>query len=299
MNSASVLFLGGRRVEARAPVIVSASRRTDIPAFHADWFFHTLDDGYAVCRNPFNGIPYYVSYERTRVVVFWSKNPSPLLTYMPELERRGINCCVQYTLNGYDRRIEPFVPCYETGVDTFRRLVDAIGFGRVVWRFDPVLSAGERDVDTLLTHVERIGDMLQGYTERLVFSFADIERYAGVRRRIAASGVPVRELTVMEQERFAAGLSELNRRWNYALSTCAERITLDRYGITHGRCIDGGLMRRYFAGDAVLMEYLDSCGGAMGKDRGQRPECGCIPSVDIGEYGTCHHGCLYCYANRG
>ncbi len=131
----------GTEILAQAPMIVSASRATDIPAFYADWFFHRLEKGYVRWRNPFSGQDSYVSFANTRFIVFWSKNPEPLLPYLPILKTRGIGCYIQYTLNYYEAEgLEPNVPPLPQRIDTFRRLVDVLGIGAVVWRFDPRLS---------------------------------------------------------------------------------------------------------------------------------------------------------------
>ena len=127
-------------VEAIAPVIVSASRATDIPAFYADWFFNRLDKGYLAWRNPFNGKDSYVSFANTRFVVFWSKNPKPLIPYLPILKDKGIGFYIQFTLNDYDaEQLEPGVSRLAERIDTFKRIVDEYGLGSVVWRFDPLI----------------------------------------------------------------------------------------------------------------------------------------------------------------
>ena len=181
----------GDCVEAQLPIIVSASRSTDIPAFYSDWFFHRLRVGYSAWDNPFNGVRYYVSYDDCRFIVFWSKNPEPLIKHLDELRERGIECYVQYTLNDYEReRLERGVPALERRVDTFKRLVDKLGFGSVVWRFDPMILVENRiGVPELLEKVNRVGEMLKGYTERLVFSYADIGVYKRVAGNLLANGV--------------------------------------------------------------------------------------------------------------
>ena len=129
---------GGTEVLAQAPLIISASRSTDIPAFYADWFFRRFDRGYVRWRNPFSGQDSYVSFGNTRFIVFWSKNPAPLLPYLPMLKERGIGCYIHFTLNDYEAEgLEPNVPPLAQRIDTFRRLVDTLGSGTVVWRFDP------------------------------------------------------------------------------------------------------------------------------------------------------------------
>jgi len=316
----------GRMAEAQAPVIVSASRSTDIPAFYADWFFHRLKAGYSAWTNPFNGVKSFVSFEGCRFIVFWSKNPKPLLAHLDELKERNIGCYIQYSLNDYEAEgLERGVPLLDDRVDTFKRLVDKLGIGRVVWRFDPLILTDRIDIDDLLGKVENIGDRLQGYTEKLVFSYADIALYKKVKSNLEKSRVNYREWTVPQMEEFARRLSELNKKWNYQLATCGEKADLEPYGIRHNRCVDDELMIRFAHHDKVLMDFLgveiknvemDLFGtdpvpdGAImlnetqyairkkdNRDKGQRQFCGCILSKDIGEYNTCPHLCEYCYAN--
>lgn len=285
----------GTEVIAQAPLIISASRATDIPAFYADWFFRRLDKGYVKWRNPFSGQDSYVSFGHTRFIVFWSKNPKLLLPYLSALKDRGICCYIQYTLNDYEAEgLEPNVPSLTQRIDTFRRLVDALGFGAVVWRFDPLILTDRITIDTLLEKIARIANALVGYSEKLVFSFADIESYKKVPRNLRQSGIDYREWDEASMREFASRLSAMNRdNWNCRLATCAERIDLSEYGIKHNRCIDPELISRLAPDDSVLQNFLYSARA----DSGQRTSCGCILSKDIGAYNTCPHGCLYCYAN--
>lgn len=285
----------GTEVLAQAPLIISASRATDIPAFYADWFFRRLDKGYVRWRNPFSGQDNYVSFGNTRFIVFWSKNPAPLLPYLSTLKERGIGCYIQYTLNDYETEgLEPNVPPLQQRIETFRRLVDALGIGAVVWRFDPLILTDRITIDTLLEKIAHIADALVGYTEKLVFSFADIESYKKVSRNLRHSGINYREWDEATMREFASRLSAMNRdNWNFRLSTCAEFIDLSEYGIEHNRCIDPELISRLAPDDSALQNFLYNARG----DSGQRKACGCILSKDIGAYNTCPHGCLYCYAN--
>ena len=316
----------GEMVEAQAPVIVSASRSTDIPAFYADWFFHRLKVGYSAWTNPFNGVKSFVSYQNTRFIVFWSKNPEPLLQHLDYLQERNINCYIQYTLNDYvNEGLEKGVPALGKRIDTFKRLVDKLGKGRVIWRFDPLILTNRIGVDELLRKVENIGDQLLGYTEKLVFSYADIASYRKVKANLEKNHVHYAEWTTEQMEDFARMLSELNQKWHYQLATCGEKIDIGRYGIQHNRCVDDDLMIRFAHHDKVLMDFLgveiktveSSLFGTEpvpanaiwlsetqyalkkrdNRDKGQRQFCGCIVSKDIGEYNTCPHLCEYCYAN--
>lgn len=171
----------GRRIRALAPVILSASRATDIPAFFSPWFFDRLNKGYCIWRNPYNGKDSYVSFANTRFIVFWSKNPAPLLPYLPILKERGIGLYLQYTLNDYEQEgLETNVPKLKDRIDTFRRIVDDYGPGSVVWRFDPLILTDKIGIPDLLKKIQRIAPDLSGYIEKLVFSFADIAGYKKV-----------------------------------------------------------------------------------------------------------------------
>lgn len=285
----------GTEVIAQAPLIISASRATDIPAFYTDWFFRRLEKGYAKWRNPFSGQDSYVSFGNTRFIVFWSKNPAPLLPYLSVLKDRGIGYYIQYTLNDYEaEELEPSITPLAQRIDTFRRLVDALGMGAAVWRFDPLILTDRINIDTLLEKIASIADALAGYTEKLVFSFADIESYKKVSRNLRQSGIDYREWDEVSMREFASRLSTLNRdNWNFRLATCAEAIDLSEYGIGHNRCVDPELISRLAPDDSVLQKFLYNARA----DSGQRTSCGCILSKDIGAYNTCPHGCLYCYAN--
>lgn len=328
MNKRNIILEDGGNAVASCPVIVSASRSTDIPAFYADWFFHRLQVGYSVWTNPFSKVRSYVSYKDTRFIVFWSKNPHPLLPYLDILRGKGIGCYIQYTLNDYElERLETGVPPLVERIDTFKKLATRLGKEAVIWRFDPMLLTGNLSLDGLLDKVERIGDQLKGYTEKMVFSYADIANYRKVKSNLDKSGICYREWTEGQMVEFAERLSELNKTngWNYALATCGEKVELARYGIAHNRCIDADLIARLAWQDKTLMKHMGvevkeitSHGlfddgllppGAIPlpgnryfisqhkKDPGQRLLCGCMASKDIGEYDTCPHLCEYCYAN--
>lgn len=312
----------GETVKAQAPIIVSASRSTDIPAFYADWFFHRLKVGYSAWTNPFNGVKSYVSYQDTRFIVFWSKNPRPLLNHLDYLKERKIGCYIQYTLNDYEKEgLERGVPKLSERIDTFKQLVDKLGKGRVIWRFDPLILTDDISIDTLLSKIECIGNQLLGYTEKMVFSFADILSYRKVKANLEKSNIPYHEWTEPQMLEFAERLAELNLKWGYTFATCGEKINLKRFGIEPNHCIDYDLIVRFAHDDKELMDFIGATikrrrynlfgepepipasaillseGRYAIKDGGQREFCGCMRSKDIGEYNTCIHLCEYCYAN--
>lgn len=294
-NNTIITTDDGQIASAQAPVIISASRATDIPAFYAPWFFDRLKKGYVRWRNPFSGHDSYVSFANTRFIVFWSKNPAPLIPFLPILRDKGIGCYIQFTMNDYESEcLERGVPTLANRIDTFKRLVDILGLGAVVWRFDPLILSDRIDIEYLIAKIIFLGDQLKGYAEKLVFSFADIARYKKVRYNLLQAIINYREWEESSMHEFASRLSKTNlNRWNYTLSTCAEPIDLSEYGISHNQCIDSDLIRRLSPNDAALQAFLYKAR----TDGGQRKACNCILSKDIGAYNTCPHGCIYCYAN--
>ena len=321
----------GEMAKATFPVVVSASRSTDIPAFYTDWFFNRLKKGYSAWTNPFNGVKSYVGYADIKFIVFWSKNPRPLLKYLDELRDRGIGCYVQYTLNDYEEEgLERGVPPLAERIETFKLLVERLGKGAVVWRFDPLILTDKIDMDKLLHKIGNIGDQLRDFTEKLVFSFADIESYKKVRNNLVKNNVKYSEWTQAQMIEFAQRLVELNKNksWNFSLATCGEAVYLN--GVEHNRCVDDRLMVRFGYTSPELMKFLGAeifnpnlsdnlfaeleptempedaiilddgryaVIGQNNRDKGQRVACGCMKSKDIGEYNTCPHLCEYCYAN--
>ena len=319
----------GAKVLAQMPLIVSASRSTDVPAFYSDWFIERLEAGYVKWFNPFNGVPLYVSLSAARLFVFWSKNPAPMLKPMPGrkespldiLDARKANYYFQFTMNDYDaEKIEPRVPRLEERIETFKALSQRIGRDRVIWRFDPLILSDTLTVDKLLEKIERLGDKVKSYTSRLVFSFIDIAVYRKVVANLDRGGIQAREFHADEMEEIAARIGELAKGWGIKAGTCGEIKDLERFGVEHNRCIDDRLIAKCFHHDAELMKFIGArfVQGDMfasteeersdrwvvaddvyakHKDKGQRAECGCIMSKDVGEYNTCPHLCHYCYAN--
>ena len=301
----------GLHVEAIAPVIISASRSTDIPAFYAKWFFNRLAKGYCAWYNPFNQQKMYISFERCRVIVFWTKNPDYYF---------------QVTLNDYVKEgFEPNVPSVEERVKTFKQLSNLIGKEKVIWRFDPLIITPNIGPRELLTRIWHVGNQLKGYTDKLVFSFVDVKAYRKVQNNLVKEtmlftkeDVENAEANHAQRIEIVEGLKKIREAWHkegwdVEMATCAEDIDLEAYGIEHNRCIDGELMKRIFADDKELVYYLhtlkwpekDMFGEIPPipnktknvKDTGQRKICGCMVSKDIGMYNTCRHFCVYCYAN--
>ncbi len=316
----------GRRVEAMAPIVISASRSTDIPAFYAKWFFNRLENGYCIWYNPFNQQKMYVSFANCKAIVFWTKNPKPILPFLHKLDERGIHYYFQVTLNDYVKEgFEPNVGAVEDRVATFKELSNMIGKERVIWRFDPLIVTKNLTPQGLLNRIYNIGNKLKGYTEKLVFSFVDVKAYRKVQLNLiketdsfSKDNVETAEMTEVQRQEIVEGLVKMRdtwkeERWKIKIATCAERFDYEQYGIEHNRCIDGELMERIFGEDEEFVYYLktgklperDIFGSIPPlpnvhkdlKDKGQRMVCGCMLSKDIGMYNTCRHLCVYCYAN--
>ncbi len=258
--------------DAVAPVIVTASRSTDIPAFYGEWLIGRLRKGHAARINPFSGRTEYVSFEKTRLIVFWTKNPAPFFRFLPELDGTGLSYLFQYTLNDYGKeRLEPGIPLKQDRITSFTDLSRNIGKGRMVWRYDPVLLSGSLDVEGLLSRIADLGDALRHSTGKLVISFIDIDRYPRVQRNLVAAGFgDVREPTSSEIEAICTGLADMNREWKFDISACGESMDLSAFGIEKGQCINYAQIVHEFPGDKALIEFLNGPVLEKGLEKGLR-----------------------------
>jgi hypothetical protein len=264
-------------------MILSASRRTDIPSWYSEWFFNRLQEKYVLVRNPQN--VHQISEislvpEIIDCIVFWSKNPGPMLDKLHLLT--GYPFYFQFTLNSYTTDIETGLPRKLEIIDTFKTLSDKIGAHRVLWRYDPILL---NETYTVAYHVENFGKIaraLKGYTEKVTISFIDF--YSKIAKNIAAFRIA--QMSDDGKRTIARHLSGIAHENGFLMDTCAEDIDLEEFDITHARCIDDRLIER-----------IIGCKLKIEKDKTQRLICGCVASVDIGAYNSCSNGCLYCYAN--
>jgi len=260
-------------------MIISASRRTDIPAFYAEWLFRRLRAGYADTVNPFR--PSQVTRvdltpEHVDGLVLWSKNPAPLLPFLPKLTACGFPFYLQFTVTPYEAALEPGVPPKSRVVDTFRRLSDRLGPQRLVWRYDPIIVTATMTPSWHREHFAALCAQLAPACCRCVISFVDPYRHS-------PRAYPAPDAAAMRA--VVAGFAPVAAACRLPLFTCAEAIDLADYGIGHSACIDGDLLGT-LAGRQLHLP----------RDRHQRPACRCAASVDLGRYGTCRHGCTYCYA---
>jgi hypothetical protein len=307
-------------------VIVSASRRTDIPALYLDWLAGRLAAGWCAVRSPYDAS----SLRRVRLdpsevecLVFWTRDPRALAARSAEIEGMGYRFYAHVTLCAYPPAIEPSGLGIEEGSNALRELAEAVGPERALWRYDPVFVARGIDPDFHRAAFEALAARLEGATRRVTLSLLD--EYAGTAARLARAGFPEAVFGRPREARgsreaggsvgaaparapgpagaggpeaqrppepysaLLADLAAIARSRGIEPVACAEPYDLSSLGIGRASCVDAALVAR-LRGEAPI---------DRGRDKGQRPGCGCAPSVDIGAYGTCPAGCAYCYARRG
>ena len=252
------------------PYIISASRREDIPAFRSKWFLERLKKGKVDISGIYQN--YEVSFEKAKLIVFWTKNPRPIIEHLHEIP---FDYYFQFTLNDYPE-YELNVPPLEKRIETFKELSQIIGKERVIWRYDPIIINFDLSVDDILTRIKNIGDQLYPYTEKLVFSYVD--PYKKIDNKF-------REIHDSVKIKIAEAIIKMNASWGLKLATCAEAINLE--GIEHNKCIDPELVERICGKQSWISDK---------KDKSQREICGCMVSADIGSFKTCRHSCKYCYS---
>ncbi len=289
-------------------MIISASRRTDIPALYSRWFINRMRAGYCIVPNPFDArqtARISLLPEDVDAIVFWTRNPRPLFQYLDELDARGYRYYFQYTLLDNPALLDEHNPPTVAALDTFRKLADRIGPGRLVWRYDPLVLSSLTPPDFHRRAYEKLAAALRGYTNRSVISLLDV--YGKIRKRmaglaaqgvqliplqsgvdplaVAPSGLPVGTAMPDWLASLLRDLAHIAQANGMEIVSCAEELDLQPYGIRPGQCIDADLIARLFG---LQVSHA--------KDPGQRKACGCVQSKDIGMYNSCLLGCRYCYA---
>ena len=265
-------------------MILSVSRRTDIPNYYSQWFYNRIKEGFVYVRNPMNAHQVSrieITPDVVDCIVFWTKNPEPMMERLEELS--AYHYYFQFTLTGYGRDMEPGIPHKrEKMIPVFQALSDRIGKEKVIWRYDPIIFSQRYTPAYHLKAFEQIAMALKGFTEKCVISFVD--EYAKNRKNMELLGAY--EMDRYQLSEFAKKISQIAKRNGMDTGSCAESIDLAECGIKHNCCIDKELIEKTIGGRIKA-----------GKDRNQRAECGCMESVEIGAYHTCKNGCKYCYAN--
>ncbi len=267
--------------------IVSASRRTDIPAFYMPWLMNRLRAGFVRYPNPFSGEIHTVSLkpEDVHSIVFWSKYYGPFLPHVDELEERGYPFYCHYTITGAPRALEPRVPEWSQAARVFRELAERIGPRRVLWRFDPILFTDELDAAFYVQRFCAIAQALAGATERCYFSFAAF--YSKVEQQLTQAGIRYLDPPREEKQALVEALADIADACGITLHACCQDALVGGR-VQKAHCVDGDLLAALFPERPHVTE-----------PRPTREQCGCVASRDIGMYDTCPYGCVYCYANRG
>ncbi len=269
-------------------MIISASRRTDIPRFYSDWLIQRLRAGFCIVSNPFN--PRQVSRVDLRpqsvtAIMFWTRYPGPLLKYLDEISDRGFPFYFQFTLNNYPVLYEKNAVALSAVLDAIQTLAQKIGRHRIVWRYDPIFFSDGLEPDFHLQNFGRLCNKLEGCTNHLVISLLD--EYRKTKNQLTKldchySGDPAAH---PQLHPFLKELVSVATRHQLTVSACAEPLDLTALGITPAHCIDAALIQKLCG---VPLSHV--------KDPHQRPLCNCAVSRDIGANQTCAGGCVYCYA---
>lgn len=280
----------GHNARRRTCMIISASRRTDLPALYSEWFIRRVRAGFCVVPNPFNPrqlSTVSLSAEMVDAVVFWSRFPRPLTRRLHELGPLGERSAFLLTLLDYPRWFEPHSPAFGARLDAFLEVSRSIGPGRVVWRYDPIILSDTTDANWHAQTFERLCRALQGATHRVVVSVMD--PYAKARRRLAEltrHGTRIDLHPGLEDIRpLLAELSTIAQRHGMSMQSCAQSHDYSPQGVQPGACIDAPWLNGLFE---TTVEQA--------ADKGQRKHCLCAPSRDIGMYDSCIFGCACCYA---
>ncbi len=270
-------------------MIISASRRTDIPAFYAEWFMNRIREGYCTVPNPFNAKQVSrisLSPRDVDVIVFWTRYARPILPHLQELDARGFRYYFLYTLMNNPRELDPKSPTHQKAIDTFCTLSNHVGREKVVWRYDPIVFSSITHADFHGAAFQRLAEALRGHTQRCIISVVDMYRKAARRFRILEKGgIHIHEPQAEEFDRLMKTMIAAAKENKIAIQSCAEKQGNGSKRILPGKCIDDSLIQDVFGLDVTHR-----------KDPSQRPDCGCVASRDIGMYDTCRFGCVYCYA---
>lgn len=265
-------------------MILSVSRRTDIPNYYSEWFINRMKEGFLYVRNPMNihqVSKIMLSPDIIDCIVFWTKNPKPMLDKLDALKE--YKYYFQFTLTGYGRDVEKGLPHKKKEViPVFKELSKKIGSEKVIWRYDPIFFNENYTKEYHINAFSQIAEELEGYTHRCVISFVDF--YA--KNRKGMEELKLQETKERQLVSFSGKLQEVALAKGIEVFSCAEKIDLSECGIKHGSCIDKN-----------IIEEITGCKIEASKDKNQREECGCVESVDVGSYNTCLNGCKYCYAN--
>ena len=275
-------------------MIISASRRTDIPAFYSKWFINRIRLGYCTVPNPYNKNQVtYISLKPDDVdfIVFWTRNPRPLFPFINELDNLGYKYYFQFTLMNNPSCFEHKTPNLLYSIKNFKQISDMMGPEKVIWRYDPIIYSNITDIKFHSDSYKMISKNLKGYTYRSVISILDLYKKITKRLKLLKEqNVEITDFSEGEKDNYyfeelMCTLAQIASENNMEIVSCSETFNLEKYGIKKGKCIDNNYIKENF-----------NINVSNKKDASQREACGCVESKDIGVYNTCLFGCQYCYA---
>ena len=275
-------------------MVISVSRRCDIPRFQFAWFMNRLNEGFVETVNPYNaGQIRRVSLlpEDVDAFVFWTRDPGDILDNTEELSNRGYPFYVMVSLTDYPELLEPNMAPAAEVLKSMKELAKIIGPSRVIWRYDPIIFTSVTDIDFHRRNFYQLAQNLTGSVGRVIVSIYD--DYQKAKKRLEKLEQD-KKLKMLSIDRFCLNsdfhnlLADLAKNAEAAgmeIQSCAEREDFSSLGIKPGACIDAALINKMCA-----QEFT-------GKDKNQRPGCLCCKSADIGAYNACNAHCVYCYAS--
>lgn len=267
-------------------MVLSVSRRTDIPAFYGDWFITRLKEGFVYVRNPMNVhqiSKIALSPDKIECIVFWTKNPdNEFINKLNVIDKLGYTYYFQYSITSYNKNIEQNIPKKQFQIEKFKKLSNMLGKNKVIWRYDPIFFNDYYTFEYHEKYFDYIASKLSNYTKRCIISFLDA--YPKIKKRLQQNNIP--EVTESQMYEISLIFSKIAKQYDIKIESCCETADLSQFGIERGHCIDPNLIN-----DICKKNYV------FKKDKTQRQNCGCIESIDIGSYNTCRNNCVYCYAN--
>lgn len=266
-------------------MIVSASFRTDIPAFYGPWFLNRWRAGFARVINPYGGPPSMVSLRHSvDGFVFWTRHVEPFLSVLAEIRRAGIPFIIHYTITGYSRLLERSVPEVAHALSLVRHLAHNYGPHTVVWRYDPILISDLTPPAWHIANFSALAAALAGSVDEVVVSF--MQTYRKTTRCLDATareyGFRWSDPPLIEKRQAISRLTDLAARQGIRLRLCTQPHLQNADNAA--ACIDPFRLSE-IAGHPI-----------PAREKGNRPGCRCAESRDIGAYDSCPHGCVYCYA---
>lgn len=260
-------------------MIISASRRTDIPSLHTKWFLNRLKEEYVITQNPISKNNFYkipLNKNIVDIIVFWSKNPN--IDFLKEVRDLGYEFYLHFTITPYNKNIERNIPDKNLLIKNFQIIIKLFGKEKIIWRYDPIILNDDFDANYHINNFKNFADNLNGYTDECIFSFVQI--YSKIKNNI-------KNINDDDKLLLIENMKEISEKNNIKLKSCSQDFdNITNIRVEKSACIDKERIQKIL-GYSIKEK----------KDKSQRKLCNCIESIDIGIYNTCTNGCIYCYAN--